>query len=889
MSSDNLELMPRCRSPGSKKDDEAMYDTGGTPTGASGKVTGEGSHFGSAGTGTDSAGYSLGKSTTGHGYSAAEPEGPTDSSGYSLGKGPQASGELEANNHINTATAEEEETDEYPGDRGGQAAIGQTSTYSSHPLATGDKTSSVVDPSSSDPTTFKKPETSNTGFGPDAAEIAAKRAYNHSSGHMPGEYPTEDSSNPYAASSLDPRVDSTGHAPTESHTGRDTALGVGAGAAGLGAYEASKHDEPQSSSTAAPSTLTSTTDPTERPPAYGSATESRSLDSTTPATATTDDSTQKKTMVGTVLGALGLGGGAAAAKHEADKESTVNSTPSTTTGIGSYSSPSQSGPPPSHHRKESIPTTAYPSGNLESVKPIAGPTGQAPTQGSPENYGRNAAIGAGIGPLGAHEYEKNKGLTAGTSSEDPMYHDTVTSDTSRNAQSTTAPSGPGAGLAASATTTGPVAPGAKSSATTGDETHHHGRDAVVAGVALGAAGFGAHEYEKSGTSGVTPTSQQYGNQPITPGTSKDFSSRVDPRTDAAGIANQGTGVGAVPTTASQQPEDEHHYGRDATLVGGGAVAAGYGAHEISEHDAKKTEKEHNKLQKAQTKEVEKEQKAQEKELKKEQKAEEKAEKKQQKAVAKEEKKQEKAMAKEEKKQEKEAAKVEKQHEKALEKDEKRHKEEGAAAIGAGAVGAGGAYEYEKHEQPPQATGGGLAAADAANSGTEHYDRDAAIGVTGATAIGAGAYEAEKHDESSQMPTTTGTTGTSHDTDPYYTRHPVPDSAVEDGTTGRRMSRLEAADAIDRKVYGGTDPAGKKPSLFKRIFKRKKNATTGESEDDEENYEDVPQDQHEDATATTGATDSPMSTGHVQGEMVKPSYNPFKKEVASDYGPVTDRK
>jgi hypothetical protein len=848
-----------------------MYDTGSSPTGASGRVTGEGSHFGTGGTGTDSAGYSLGKSTTGHGYSAAEPEGPTDSSGYSLGEGPEASGKREAKNHINIAAAEEE-TDEYPGDRRGHAAIGETSTYSSHPLATGDKTSSVVDPSSSDPTTFKKPETSSTGVGPDAAEIAAQRAYGPSGGHMPGEYPTEESFNPYAASSLDPRVDSVDHAPTESHTGRDTTLGGGAGAVGLGAYEASKHDEPQSSSTAAPSTLTSTTVPTERSPAYGSATESRGLDSTTPATATTDDSTQKKTMVGTVLGALGLGAGAAAAKHEAGKESAAGSTPSTTTGVGSYRSPSHSGPPPSHHRKESIPTTAYPSGNLESVKPIAGPTGQAPTQGSSEHYGRDAATvggGAGIGALGAHEYKEQ---TAGTSSEDPTYYDTVTSGTSQNVQSTAVTSGPGA----------------ESSAITGDDTHRYGRDAAIVGGALGAAGLGSHEYEKSGTSGVTPTSQQYGNQPITSGSSKDFSSRVDPRTDAAGNANQGTGVGAVPTTASQQPEDEHHYGRDAALVGSGAVATGYGAHEISEHDAMKTVKEHNKLQKAQTKEVEKGQKAQEKELKKEQKAEEKAEKKQQKAVAKEEKKQEKAMVKEEMKQEKEAAKAEKQHEKAIEKDEKRHEEDGAAAIGAGAVGTGATYEYEKHEQPPQITGGGLATADAAGSGTEHYGQDAAISGAGATAVGAGAYEAEQHHESSQVPTTTGTTDTTQGTDPYYNRHPVPDSTVEDGTTGRRMSRLEAADAIDRKVYGGTDPAAKKPSLFKRIFKRKKNATTGESEDDEENYEDVPHDEREGATTTTGATDSPSSTGHVQGEMVKPSYNPFKKEVASDYGPVTDR-
>lgn len=868
-----------------------MYDTGSSPpAGASGKVTGEGSHFGSGGAGTDSAGYSLGKSTTGQGFSAAEPEGNTDSSGYSLGKGP-AVGTHEAENHMNTAAAPEAlgQIDDTAGDQTGQADVRQTSTYSSHPLSTGDKTSSVVDPSSSDPTTFQKPETSVSGVGPDAAETAARKAYGASGDHMPGSFPAEDHSNPYAATSLDPRVDSP------SHTGRDTALGVGAGAAGIGVYEASKTHGREPSSTATPSNLTSTTNPAGTSPAYGSTSETRGLDSATPAATATDESTPKKSgMVGSVLGALGL-------KHEADKDSSaVDSTPSATTGVGSHNRASQSGPPPEHHRKESIPTTAYPSGNLDSVRPIAGPTGQDPTQGSSGNYGRDAAIvggGAGIGALGAHEYEKSKEPMAGTSSGEPTYYDSVTSG-----QPTGTKSG-SSGLAAAAGTTGPVVPG--SSTTPGDDSHL-GRDALIGGGAVGAAGLGAHEYEKSRTSGVTPTSQQYGNQPIsTSGTSKDFSNSVDPRTDAAGNANQGTGMTAVPATTSQQPEDSH-FGRDAAIVGGGAAAAGVGAHEISEHDDKNAEKQYNKLQKSQDKEAAKEQKAHEKELKKEQKAEEKAEKKH-----------EKALAKEEKKQEKEAAKVEKQHEKEFEKEEKRREKEGATAVGAGAVGAGGAYEYEKHEKSLEPSGGRLAAADAidretyskqsdtladpglnrsvqqppiAGSDTDHsYGKDAAIGGAGVTALGTGAYEAEKDHEASQVPITADTTDsnthdtTTHGTDPYYTRHPVPDSAIEDGSTSeppKGMSRLEAADAIDRQVYGGRDP--NKPSLLKRIFKRKKNAQTGESEDDEENYEDVPNE------GTTTSIDSPSSTNHGQGELVKPSYNPFKKEVASDYGAASDK-
>ena len=882
-----------------------MHDSG-----TSGKLTGEGSHFGTGGTGTDSAGYSLGKDTEGHGFSAAEPTGNTDSAGYAIAQKSGDLGTRQEGNHPNpTSNASALRESEGTGQTG-QAAVGETSTYSSHPLSTGDKTSSVVDPTSPDTNTFRRPEASSSaGVGPNAAEIAARRAFEPSSGRVPGEFP-EDTQNPYATSHLDPRVDSAGHAPvSQSHTGRDAALGAGAGAAGVGAYEATRSHEPSTATATAPSTLTSTTDPTERSPGYGSANESRGLDSATPATTSTpatttaDSSTEKKGVVGTVLGALGLGGGAAAAKHEHDKDSALDSSPSTTTGVDSYRSPSQSGPPPSHHRKESIPTTAYPSGNLESVRPIAGPTGQAPTQATSDSHlGRDAAIGAGaIGAtgLGAHEYEKSREPTsgpadskfqsgmAGTSSAAPnksTVYDMVTGDSPQTSQ-------PSAG-----------------------DSHHYGRDAAIGGGAVGAAALGAHEYEKTTgrapaevPSEVTPTSQQYGNQPITSQGAKDFSNKVDPRTDVAGDAHAGTGVGAVPTGTSGQPEEQHHYGRDAAVVGGGAAATGVAAHEVDEHDAEKAEKQHAKLQKKQHKEIEKEEKAHEKELKQEQKAEEKAE----------------------KKHEKEVAKEEKRHEKELAKDHKRHEEEGAAAVGAGAVGAG-AYEAEKHHEPSSGTGG-LTAADAADR--EAYNKQNRYTSTMADP---GA------DPTVRKPSVTagaGTTEGTHGTDPYYTRHPVPDSAIAgqptdstvgtDGQhhygrdaaiggagaaaiggtayeaekhhdqgitgsntgTGQRTSGLATADETDKRAntHHDTHHHEKKPSLFKRIFKRKKNVHTGESEDDEDNYEDVPHDHgHPDTTLNQGLTSGtvPSSSGspatthphpHEQGELTKPSYNPFKKE------------
>lgn len=921
-------------------------------------MTGEGSHFGTGGTGTDSAGYSLGKDSEGGGFSAAEPTTNTDSSGYAIAKDAENLGAIDEGNHVNTAATPSALGED---DGTGRATIGETSTYSSHPLSTGDKTSSVIDPTSSDANTFRRPEVpSSAGVGPHAAETAARRAMDPSSEHMPGGYP-EESSNPYASSSLDPRVDSAGHAPVmQSHTGRDAALGAGAGAAGIGAYEATKTHEPASSTSVTPSTLMSNTNPTERSPAYGSANESRALDSaapattatpattSTPAVTTAGEPTEKKGMVGTVLGALGLGGGAAAAKHEHDKDSAVDSAPSTTTGLGSYRTPSQSGPPPSHHRKESIPTTAYPSGSLDSVRPSAGPTGQTPT--SDRSLGRDAAIGAGglgAAGLGAHEYEKSRqpitgagdstvtsGI-AGTSSAVPntsTVHDLVTGSAPQTSQATADSSqhvgsdAVAGGAAVGAAGLGAhefeksKAPGVSSGVTptsqqygnqtietaqtsqpaTGD-SHHFGRDAAIGGGAVGAAGLGAHEYEKNkesaaATSGATTSSQQYGSQPIaSQDDAKNFSDQVDPRTDAAGNPRSGTGVAAVPAGSSSQPEDQHHYGRDAAMVGGGAAASGIAANEFSEHDAEKAEKEHAKLQKQQTKETEKEEKAHAKEIKREQKAEEKAEKKHEKAVAKEEKKEEKTAAKEEKREEKAAA-----------KDHKRHEEEGAAAVGAGALGAG-AYEAEHHQS--STSGGGLAAADAADAeaynkknrytaamadpGADPTVRKPSIasggGTAGARAVGAGEHHGQ------------GTTQGTHGSDPYYNRHQVPDSAIpgqqidstaapgaaavggttyeaekhHDHSTGHK-SGLAAADEDDRRAYGQSHEKEKKPSLFKRIFKRKKNTHTGESEDDEDNYEDVPHD-HTSSSGGSPATAAGTTQPHGEGEFSKPSYNPFKKE------------
>lgn len=81
-------------------------------------------------------------------------------------------------------------------DGSGTAAIGQTTTYSSQPLASGDPTGRIVDHSSKDPMTYKMPEVghasaaakgpSDRGVTSPAASAAASAAW---AAHNKGEIP----------------------------------------------------------------------------------------------------------------------------------------------------------------------------------------------------------------------------------------------------------------------------------------------------------------------------------------------------------------------------------------------------------------------------------------------------------------------------------------------------------------------------------------------------------------------------------------------------------------------------------------------------------------------------------------------------------------------------
>ena len=173
----------------------------------------------------------------------------------------------------------------------------------------------------------------------DFANKTASTAWSSQSQSGPGAFP-QDTSNPYATSTIDPRVDNVPR--TED---------IGAGNAPTG-------------------------DTTSQ--------------SSVPQTSTTSDATgtsNSQSMLGKALGAIGLGGAATKADSQ---------TPLTTTGTESYAAPVQSGGIPSHHRKESIPTTAYPSGTLDSPRAVAPPVG-APTSGNLTAIADEPSLGGGTG------------------------------------------------------------------------------------------------------------------------------------------------------------------------------------------------------------------------------------------------------------------------------------------------------------------------------------------------------------------------------------------------------------------------------------------------------------------------------------------------------------
>ena len=649
---------------------------------------------------------------------------------------------------------------------------------------------------------------------------------------MPGGFPqTPGVENPYKASHpLDPRVDggrvgdvqpstsSYSSSPAATSSG---AAGIGSGSALGAASHASKNT--QESSVPAPSSLTSTANPTDRSAEYSKSTELRGLDTDPP---------QDQGILNKALGAVGLGGAASAAaaalglgpKKEGSDDLHDSSAIASIPGQVS----SESGPP-KHYRRESIPTTAYPAGP-NSPRAVAPPIGGSSTT-SQAQQPRDTIIGGQSSSVPATSGPGLGSATSGVS--DTQHRDNAPVRDSSAPVSTF-----------------------HDQATIPTEESHNTRNIAAAGVGAGALGAGAYAlHDSNKTEPATTTLPDRtrdtaipasGSAPApalaaTPiaGTGHPASSNTAPIVPASGAA-PAPALAATPiasdtthsTSAHQTPAttststpiktEDDHTGRNAALgAGAGAAAIGGTAYAVDHHreeEARKAAAEHEKelakQREARAKEAEKAEKQQQKELEKEEKKAEKEEKKHQKEIEKEEKKHQKELEKEEKKHEKEEKKHEKEekkHQKELEEQAEHHRKEEADRQAA--LLAAQRREEEENKHRGLATAG-IATGTAVGSGMaihgleqdEEYrrkeaaDRERALqsvkdreghgtaaGVGAGTALGSGAAVAHER------------------------------SSVDKSRTSldSRPSKTEKE---------------KKPNIFKRIFKRRKNKDTGEDED-----------------------------------------------------------
>lgn len=457
------------------------------------------------------------------------------------------------------------------------------------------------------------------------------------------------------------------------HRGQEAALAGGAGGAGLGAYEGSGGTT--GSSTGAgldPSTMgttgSSSTGKTAGPhkssilnkldPRVDSDMSKQHAAGTGSAMGTTGTSdpypstgsSGRDHHLGRDAGLIGAGGAAA---YEAEKHHHGQGRIGTNSGIGSSDPYSSSGIDSSRDTTET---------------------------GRDHHVGRDAALGAGAGGL-AYEAEHHHGK--------PTQPSTIPSDTTGSAYGNTrgqigssydqagtqlAGSGHQPATAGHHHTTGTQA------AAVGTDTerphkshglfgHHKDKDAAVAGGALGAGGAGyeaeklrntgrvdpgtqIREHEHPGASAATYPSPDYGHERVA-GTSHGHHKVRDGALGGAPVggagyeaeklhdpvSSHGATQGPQGLGRTAEPIRDHHTGRDAALVGGGASAGALAGHEYSEKDAKHLQKEHAKEEKALEKEHSKEIKHHDNEI-----------------------------AKEHKHHDKEVAK----HENAIEKDEKHH-------------------------------------------------------------------------------------------------------------------------------------------------------------------------------------------------------------------------
>ncbi|KAK6438623.1 hypothetical protein LTR95_005178 [Oleoguttula sp. CCFEE 5521] len=232
---------------------------------------------------------------------------------------------------------------------------------------------------------------------------------------------------------------------SESHHGRDAALAGGAGAAGLGAYEATRdHNTLSSTSTGGPLSSHSHASGSSVLPTGGSS-QRTNMDSIADAPLSGSQQTQPEQHYGRDAGLAGGAGALGLGAYEATKNRD-GPTSSSTGGLSSHA-----------------PTTQ--SSNLGSSTTSAIPSSS--TQQPEHHYGRDAGLAGGAGAAGIGAYEANK------------HHDSTHIPVGSTPLTQVSP-------ATQASATGPVYD------STQPKEHHYGRDAAAVGGA-GAAGYAVHE------------------------------------------------------------------------------------------------------------------------------------------------------------------------------------------------------------------------------------------------------------------------------------------------------------------------------------------------------------------------------------------------------------
>jgi len=499
-------------------------------------------------------------------------------------------------------------------------------------------------------------------------------------------YSPSSQNSPAVGSSEFPATSRAERPSNDHHLGRNAALAGGAGAAGLGAYAATRdHNEPADLQKSQASFATQPG--TSEPATYQPISKSQSPQHVAGNPLTGAREPQQEHHYGRDAA---LVGGAGAAGYGANQYLNDRHAPgsSSTANEGIVTEPTTGLPMNvGKHGAGTGGTDANPAIASHYNDTPVSRTQQPLGENKEHHYGRDAALagGAGAAGYGAYQYSKDR--------EDP------TSTGTAQPYSNTANTVSQPGQATSSSTAYPQAQTTQQQPLAQDNEHHYGRNAALAGGAgaAGAAGYAALQNDRADTGPasktvgphdsnianivdprVRPEPEKMKDHTTAGPWQSDTLNKLDPKVEsdpnkadvkahgyASGVATQPVGQQQQQRLPTDQDKD-HHYGRDAAVVGGTGAAA-YGATQAyDQHEQEKLAKEQAKEQEKQAKHDAKEQEKQAKHDAKEQE-------KQAKHDAKE---QEKAHKKEEEKHAKEQEKLDKQHAKEQEKaEEKRLKEQ----------------------------------------------------------------------------------------------------------------------------------------------------------------------------------------------------------------------